>query len=125
MTVPNVVNRTQDEAVARLTGLGFKTNPVSLPNDSVAPGIVYAQDPAAGKKIKKGSTISLSVSSGPIETTTTTSTTVAPTTVVTQRRTTTTKRQVTTTRPPTTTAKPTTTTAKVTTTTVASTTSSI
>jgi serine/threonine-protein kinase len=125
VTVPNVVNRTQDEAVARLTALGLKTNPVSLPNDSVAPGIVYAEDPPAGRKLKKGSTVNLSVSSGPIETTTTTSTPAASTTVVTQRRTTTTRKQVTTTRPRvTTTVARTSTTPKTTVTTAGATTSS-
>jgi eukaryotic-like serine/threonine-protein kinase len=112
VTVPNVVNKTQDEAVATLTAAGFKVNPVSLPNDNVASGIVYAEDPGAGKKLKKGSTITLSVSSGPIETTTTSPpTTVAPSTVVTQRRTTTTRRLTTTTRKvtPATTAHPATT----------------
>jgi serine/threonine-protein kinase len=99
VTVPNVVNRTQDEAVARLTALGLKANPVSLPNDSVAQGIVYAEDPPGGRKLKKGATVNLSVSSGPIETTTTTPATAASTTVVTTRRTTTTRKQVTTTRP--------------------------
>jgi eukaryotic-like serine/threonine-protein kinase len=124
VVVPNVVERSQDDAVALLTGLGFKANPVSLPNETVAAGIVYQQDPPAGRKLRKGSTVSLSVSSGPVETTTTTSTTVAPTTVVTARRTPTTRRVTSTVRtvprtapttratapttPPTTTAPPTT-----------------
>ena len=99
VTVPNVMNKTLDEATAALTAAGLKVNDVSLPNDNVASGIAYNQDPPPGKKVKKHSTVTLSVSSGPIETTTTSPpTTLAPTTVVTQRRTTTTRRLTTTTR---------------------------
>jgi beta-lactam-binding protein with PASTA domain len=107
VTVPNVVNKTQDEAVAALIKAGLKGNPVSIPNDTVAAGVVYAADPPPGRKVAKGSTISLSVSSGPVETTTTEPpTTVPPTTPTTARRTTTTRRQVTTTRPRATTTVP-------------------
>jgi serine/threonine-protein kinase len=99
VAVPNVVNKTQDEAVAALTKLGLKTNPVSIPNDTVAAGVVYATDPPAGNKVKKGSRVNLSVSSGPVETTTTTPpTTVAPTTPTTVRHTVTTIRRVPTTQ---------------------------
>jgi serine/threonine-protein kinase len=126
VAVPNVVNQTQDDAVAALTRAGLKANPVSIPNDTVATGVVYATDPAPGHKVNKGSTVNLSVSSGPVETTTTTPpTTVAPTTPTTVRHTTTTIRHVVTTQhhvvttvhttpttakpPPTTAAPPTTT----------------
>jgi len=97
--VPNLVNKTQDEAVVALTRLGLKANPVSIPNDTVATGVVYATDPAAGHKVKKGSTVNLSVSSGPVETTTTTPPTTVPqaTTATTVRHTTTTIRHTTTT----------------------------
>src|SRR5439155_11471064 len=98
VTVPNLVNRTQDEAVAILTRLGLKANPVSIPNDTVAAGVVYAVDPQPGRKVPKGSTVNLSVSSGPVETSTTEApTTVPPKTTPTTRRTTTTARRVTTT----------------------------
>jgi hypothetical protein len=98
VTVPNVVNRTQDEAVALLTRLGLKANPVSIPNDTVAAGVVYAVDPAPGKKVPKNSTVNLSVSSGPVETTTTEPPTTVPvTTRTTVRHTTTTVRHTTTT----------------------------
>ncbi|MBV9039585.1 MAG: serine/threonine protein kinase [Acidimicrobiia bacterium] len=108
VAVPNVVNQTQDDAIATLTRAGLKANPVSIPNDTVAQGVVYAEDPASGKKVKKGSTVNLSVSSGPSETTTTSSssssTTLATATTVkhtttTIKRTTTTIRRVTTTAP--------------------------
>jgi eukaryotic-like serine/threonine-protein kinase len=99
VTVPNLINQTQDEATAALTRLGLKTNAVSIPNETVAAGVVYDMTPKAGSKVKKGDTITLSVSSGPAETTTTEPpTTVAPsTTPTTARRTTTTIRRVTTT----------------------------
>jgi serine/threonine-protein kinase len=95
--VPNVVNLTQDAAVARLTKLGLKANPVSIPNDTVVAGVVYAVDPPPGRKVNKGSTVNLSVSSGPVETTTTEPPTTVPTTATTARKTTTTIRRVTTT----------------------------
>ena len=105
VAVPNVVNQTQDDAIATLTRAGLKANPVSIPNDTVAQGVVYAEDPASGHKVKKGSTVNLSVSSGPSETTTTSSSTTVPTattvkhTTTTIKRTTTTVRRVTTTAP--------------------------
>jgi serine/threonine-protein kinase len=121
VAVPVVVNKTQDDAVAALRRAGLKANAVSIPNDTVANGIVYASDPQAGKKVAKGSTVSLSVSSGPVETSTTEPpTTVAPPT--TARRTTTTRRQVTTTRPRVTTTLPRTSTTPKTTVTTAGTT---
>jgi serine/threonine-protein kinase len=123
IAVPVVVNKTQDDAIAALTKAGLKGNPVRIPNDTVAVDIVYASNPRAGQKVPKGSSVSLSVSSGPVETSTTEPpTTVPPTTPTTARRTTTTRRQVTTTRPRVTTTVPrTSTTPKATTTTAAST----
>jgi serine/threonine-protein kinase len=107
VTVPNVVNQTQDEAVASLTRLGLKANPVSIPNDTVAAGVVYAVDPAPGKKVNRGSTVNLSVSSGPVETTTTVPPTTVPvTTATTIRKTTTTIRHTTTTHRAVTTTAP-------------------
>ena len=98
VTVPNVVNQTQTDAEAALTRLGLKPNSVSIPNDTVAAGVVYAVDPAPGKKVNKGSTVNLSVSSGPVETTTTVPPTTVPvTTATTIHRTTTTIRHTTTT----------------------------
>lgn len=99
VTVPNLVGKDQDVAVATLTRLGLKANPVSIPNDTVAAGVVYAVDPQPGKKVPKGSTINLSVSSGPVETTTSVPPTTVPakTTATTARRTTTTVRRATTT----------------------------
>ena len=101
VAVPNIVNMTQDDAIAALTRAGLKANPVTIPNDTVAAGIVYATNPPAGHKVAKGSTVNLSVSSGPLETTTTEPPTTVPpvTTRTTLRRTTTTIRRVTTTRP--------------------------
>ena len=64
--------------IARLTRLGLRSNPVSIPNDTVAAGVVYAVDPSPGRKVRKGSTVNLSVSSGPLETTTTEPPTTVP-----------------------------------------------
>jgi hypothetical protein len=98
VAIPNVVNMAQDDAIAALTRAGLKANPVTIPNDTVAAGIVYAANPPPGRKVAKGSTVNLSVSSGPLETTTTEPpTTVPPSTPSTIRRTTTTIRRTTTT----------------------------
>jgi len=61
VTVPVVLNKTQDDAIAALTKAGLNAKTVSIPNDTVAAGIVYASDPGAGQKVAKHSTVSLSV----------------------------------------------------------------
>ncbi|MGD0197663.1 MAG: Stk1 family PASTA domain-containing Ser/Thr kinase [Solirubrobacteraceae bacterium] len=60
-TVPSVVGDTQFKAVQALAGF----NPVATQEPSSAPaGIVLKQNPAAGTVLAKGSTVSITVSSG-------------------------------------------------------------
>ena len=62
--VPSVVGMKQAEAQARLTSLGFKTQ-VRKQQSTRPAGSVSAQSPAAGGKLKRGSLVGLTVSSGP------------------------------------------------------------
>jgi beta-lactam-binding protein with PASTA domain/tRNA A-37 threonylcarbamoyl transferase component Bud32 len=64
--VPAVVGRTQAVAQARLTAAGFDVK--ATPHVSQrTKGLVIAQDPAGGAKAGKGSTVTLTVSSGPAQ----------------------------------------------------------
>jgi beta-lactam-binding protein with PASTA domain len=62
-TVPKLVGSTADAADQLLTAQGLQTNRKTV--DSAKPkGIVVAQDPEEGTRLPKGSTVTISVSSG-------------------------------------------------------------
>ncbi|MEA3018644.1 MAG: eukaryotic-like serine/threonine-protein kinase [Actinomycetota bacterium] len=61
-TVPDVVNRTQPEAVKILETAGFTVKTEQQPNDKVAEGTVFQQTPDANSKLKKGSEVTIVVS---------------------------------------------------------------
>jgi eukaryotic-like serine/threonine-protein kinase len=64
VTVPTVVGADQANAEARLRQEGFKVD--TTPKTSQRPsGEVIGQDPAGGERAEKGSTVELTVSSGP------------------------------------------------------------
>jgi eukaryotic-like serine/threonine-protein kinase len=64
VAVPTVVGADQANAEARLRQEGFKTD--STPKTSERPeGEVIGQDPSGGSRAEKGSTVALTVSSGP------------------------------------------------------------
>ncbi|HEU4979309.1 MAG TPA: Stk1 family PASTA domain-containing Ser/Thr kinase [Solirubrobacteraceae bacterium] len=64
VTVPDVVGADRAHATARLQQAGFKVDP--QPQTSPAPpGRVLGQDPLAGARADKGSTVTITVSSGP------------------------------------------------------------
>jgi beta-lactam-binding protein with PASTA domain/predicted Ser/Thr protein kinase len=64
--VPSVVGDSQQAATQTLTGDGFKVAPVvRQPSTTVASGDVISQSPAANASVPTGSTITLTVSSGP------------------------------------------------------------
>jgi serine/threonine-protein kinase len=69
VAVPDVVNRTQPEAVALLEASGFTVKTEQGENADVAEGTVFDQDPAAGEKIDEGSEVTIVVSStrAPVE----------------------------------------------------------
>jgi eukaryotic-like serine/threonine-protein kinase len=65
VSVPNVVPLREDLAVNRLAGKGLKPRLHRRPNETIKVGLVYDQNPAAGVKQEKGSTVDVYVSTGP------------------------------------------------------------
>src|SRR4051812_762441 len=85
-TVPSVVKLSQDGAVRQPQAAGLNPVVVAQPDSTGKPvGTVLSTDPKAGDKVKKGSDVTVNVSSGPA-----TTTTVRRTTTPTTRRVTTT-----------------------------------
>ena len=58
-TLPSVVNLSIDAAQEQLAALGLTVVPNELPQDGVAPGVVYEQSPAAGSSFEIGDAITL------------------------------------------------------------------
>ena len=64
-TVPDLTNLTQADATNALTSAGLKLGTVTAePSATVPAGSVISQDPAAGTKVDKGSSVSIVVSTG-------------------------------------------------------------
>jgi serine/threonine-protein kinase len=63
--VPNVVGRSVGDAQSRLAEAGFKSQVFRQQTNKAPVDEVFKQSPSGGKKAKKGSTVILSVSSGP------------------------------------------------------------
>jgi beta-lactam-binding protein with PASTA domain len=63
--VPNAVNRDQYAAIQALKDAGLKHHTVRQYNDTIQPGNVISQSPAAGVKTQAGTTVTLTVSKGP------------------------------------------------------------
>jgi hypothetical protein len=61
--VPDVVNHQQESALATLGTSGFESRVKAVPA-SAAAGVVIKESPAAGRKVRKGSAITLLVSVG-------------------------------------------------------------
>jgi serine/threonine-protein kinase len=64
-TVPRVVGSTTEVAQRALTVAHLDASVVRSFDESVKPGVVLAGDPAAGSEIRRGSTVTLTVSRGP------------------------------------------------------------
>jgi serine/threonine-protein kinase len=64
VVVPAVVNQSFDHARAELLNEGFKVSELTEPSNH-PDGIVFGQDPSGGAKVDKGSTVTLTVSTGP------------------------------------------------------------
>jgi beta-lactam-binding protein with PASTA domain len=62
--VPAVVRLTEQDAVVLLNEEGFDARVQRLPSDSPR-GIVFAQDPGAGRELEEGRVVAISVSTGP------------------------------------------------------------
>ena len=65
-TVPQVVGLTQQDAEAAIVDAGLTVGQASeSPTLAVAPGVVFAQAPAASAKVEKGSAVDISVAAIP------------------------------------------------------------
>jgi len=69
VAVPNVVGMSEDNAKTTLQQAGFAVSSTSAPSDSTPEGIVSDQSPEGGTQASKGSTVTITVSSGPSTTT--------------------------------------------------------
>ena len=66
VTVPDVYNKTQDEATAELTNAGLVVSSVSSEySDTIGAGYVISQSVTAGKMVDKNTSITLVISLGP------------------------------------------------------------
>jgi serine/threonine-protein kinase len=64
VTVPNVIGKSRDDAVATLSDAGLEPKVFTV-HSSRPPNTVTGQDPAGGKKVTKGARVRINVSSGP------------------------------------------------------------
>lgn len=103
--VPDLVGRSEADAAEELTSEGLEARVVRVASRRAA-GTVIAQNPAAGERVRRGSTVRVNVSRGRSATTTTTTTATTTTTTTTTRLTTTTRRATTTREATTTTTGP-------------------
>ena len=71
-TVPGVVGDAQGDATDTLTDAGFDVTVVQVPSTPANMGKVIAQSPNGGSTANKGSTVVITVGTGPGGTTTTT-----------------------------------------------------
>jgi serine/threonine-protein kinase len=62
--VPDVVGKTQEEAVNALTAAGLKTKVTTAEDPNAAEGTVATQQPGAGEKVLKDAEITITVSKG-------------------------------------------------------------
>jgi len=67
-TVPDVLDQTESSARSELDAAGFKVQTVHAPSDSTPEGFVSAQSPDPGTEAPKGSTVTITVSTGPSST---------------------------------------------------------
>jgi beta-lactam-binding protein with PASTA domain/tRNA A-37 threonylcarbamoyl transferase component Bud32 len=64
-TVPDVLDQTESSARSELQAAGFEVQAVQAPSDSTPEGFVSAQSPDPGTEASKGSTVTITVSTGP------------------------------------------------------------
>ncbi|MEE8674327.1 Stk1 family PASTA domain-containing Ser/Thr kinase [Tractidigestivibacter scatoligenes] len=65
VSVPNVVGDSQSDATSALKSDGFSVNVVQSSSSSVEKGYVISSNPSAGTSADKGSTVTITVSTGP------------------------------------------------------------
>jgi eukaryotic-like serine/threonine-protein kinase len=65
VAVPDVLDQTESSARSELQAAGFEVQAVQAPSDSTPEGFVSAQSPDPGTEAPKGSTVTITVSTGP------------------------------------------------------------
>ncbi len=67
VSVPDVLKRTEDDAVAKLAEQGLRADKAYEYSDTVAEGCVISQSPSAGDRVDEGSSVKIVISRGPAE----------------------------------------------------------
>ena len=63
--VPDVLDQSEDSARAELETAGFEVQVVEAPSSSTPAGLVSAQNPDPGVEAARGSTVQITISTGP------------------------------------------------------------
>jgi beta-lactam-binding protein with PASTA domain/tRNA A-37 threonylcarbamoyl transferase component Bud32 len=65
VAVPDVLGQSESSATAELQAAGFEVSATEASSDTVSEGLVSAQSPTAGTAVAKGSTVTITISTGP------------------------------------------------------------
>jgi eukaryotic-like serine/threonine-protein kinase len=65
VAVPDVLQQTEQSARDELVGVGFQVEVLEAPSNDTPEGLVSAQNPGPGEEAGKGSTVQITVSTGP------------------------------------------------------------
>ena len=65
MFVPNIVNKSRDEAISLIQDAGFTYSISEAPSSNITKGYVINTEPSAGEKAEAGSPVSIIISTGP------------------------------------------------------------
>jgi beta-lactam-binding protein with PASTA domain len=68
VAVPDVLDQTEASASSELDAAGFQVQVISAPSDGTPEGFVSAQSPDPGTEATEGSTVTITVSTGPATT---------------------------------------------------------
>jgi eukaryotic-like serine/threonine-protein kinase len=63
--VPDVLAQSESSAIAELEGAGFQVQSTQAPSDTTPAGLVSAQSPGPGELAAPGSTVTITISTGP------------------------------------------------------------
>ena len=63
--VPDVLDQSESSAVAELVAAGFEVQTSEAPSDTTTAGLVSAQSPGPGERAAPGSTVQITISTGP------------------------------------------------------------
>ena len=63
--VPNIVNKSRDEAISLIQDAGFTYSISEAPSSNITKGYVINTEPSAGEKAEAGSPVSIIISTGP------------------------------------------------------------